>query len=55
MPAGAGLTLFRVRGIRIAVDFSWFLVLFLVILWLSDFYRDVLDASTIAAHHAAGR
>jgi Zn-dependent protease len=48
MPAGAGLTLFRVRGIRIAVDFSWFLVLFLVILWLSDFYRDVLDASTEA-------
>jgi Zn-dependent protease len=48
MPAGAGLTLFRVRGIRIAVDFSWFLVLFLVILWLSGFYRDVLDASTEA-------
>jgi Zn-dependent protease len=48
MPAGAGLTLFRVRGIRIAVDFSWFLVLFLVILWLSGFYRDVLGASTEA-------
>jgi Zn-dependent protease len=48
MPAGAGLTLFRVRGIRIAVDFSWFLVLFLVILWLSGFYRDVLDVSTEA-------
>ena len=46
MPAGAGLTLFRVWGIRIAVDLSWFLVLFLVILWLSGFYRDVLDAST---------
>ena len=39
MPAGCGLTLFRVWGIRIAVDFSWFFVLFLVILWLSDFYR----------------
>jgi Zn-dependent protease len=48
MPAGAGLTLLRVRGIRIAVDFSWFLVLFLVILWLSDFYRSVLDTSTDA-------
>src|SRR5215218_6425645 len=46
MAAGAGLTLFRIRGIRIAVDFSWFFVLFLVILWLSDFYRDVLDVST---------
>src|ERR687897_3563780 len=48
MPGGGGLTLFRVGGIRIAVDFSWFFVLFLVILWLSDFYRDVLDASTTA-------
>jgi Zn-dependent protease/CBS domain-containing protein len=48
MPAGSGLTLFRVGGIRIAVDFSWFFVLFLVILWLSDFYRDVLDVSTTA-------
>ena len=42
MPA-AGVTLFRVRGIRIAVDFSWFIVLFLIIFWLSGFYRDVLD------------
>jgi Zn-dependent protease len=36
------LTLFRVRGIRIGVDYSWFFVLFLIILWLSGFYRDVL-------------
>jgi Zn-dependent protease len=42
--AAAGLTLFRVRGIRIAVDFSWFIVLFLIIFWLSGFYRDVLNA-----------
>jgi Zn-dependent protease len=49
MAAGAGLTLFRIRGIRIAVDFSWFFVLFLVILWLSDFYRDdVLGTSSAA-------
>jgi Zn-dependent protease len=48
MPGGGGLTLFRVWGIRIAVDFSWFFVLFLVILWLSDFYRDVLDSSASA-------
>jgi Zn-dependent protease len=45
MPSG-GLTLFSVRGIRIGVDFSWFFVLFLVILWLSGFYRDVLSASS---------
>jgi Zn-dependent protease len=43
MPAG-GFTLFRVRGIRIAVDFSWFIVLFLIIFWLTGFYQDVLDA-----------
>jgi Zn-dependent protease len=42
-PSGQ-LTLFRVRGIRIGVDYSWFLVLFLIILWLSGFYRDVLGA-----------
>jgi Zn-dependent protease len=38
-----GLTLFRVRGIRIAVDFSWFIVLFLIIFWLSESYRDELN------------
>src|SRR5215208_338199 len=41
--AGTGVTLFRVRGIRIAVDFSWFVVLFLIIFWLSTSYRDELD------------
>jgi Zn-dependent protease len=45
MPARASLTLFVVRGIRIGVDYSWFFVLFLIILWLSSFYRSVLDAS----------
>jgi Zn-dependent protease len=45
MPARGALTLFVVRGIRIGVDYSWFFVLFLVILWLSSFYRSVLDAS----------
>jgi Zn-dependent protease len=42
--AAGGVTLFRVRGIRIAVDFSWFIVLFLIIFWLTGFYRDVLDS-----------
>jgi Zn-dependent protease len=41
--AAGGLTLFRVRGIRIAVDFSWFIVLFLIIFWLSGTYRDELN------------
>jgi Zn-dependent protease len=49
MLGGASITLFRVRGIRIAVDWSWFFVLFLVIFYLSSFYGDVLgegDTST---------
>ena len=41
--AGGGVTLFRIRGIRIAVDYSWFVVLFLIIFWLSGFYKDVLN------------
>jgi len=40
------LTLFRIRGIRIGVDYSWFFVLFLIILWLSGFYRDVLGVGS---------
>ena len=45
MPVRSTVTLFQVRGIRIGVDYSWFFVLFLIILWLSSFYRSVLDAS----------
>jgi Zn-dependent protease len=45
MPARSQLTLLRVRGIRIGVDYSWFLVLFFVIWWLSDSYRTVLSDS----------
>lgn len=46
MPTSGGMTLFRIRGIRIAVDLSWFFILFLIIVGLSGFYRDVLDTST---------
>jgi len=46
MLGGSPITLFHVRGIRIAVDWSWFLVLFLVIFWLSRFYGDVLGQSS---------
>lgn len=45
VPARTALTLFRIRGIRVGVDYSWFIVLFLVILWLSGFYRAVLGAT----------
>jgi len=45
MPARGQFTLFHLRGIRVGVDLSWFLVLFLVIVWLSGFYRGVVGAS----------
>jgi Zn-dependent protease len=46
MLGGKSITLFHVRGIRIAVDWSWFFVLFLVIFWLSNFYGNVLGESS---------
>lgn len=42
---GRSFTLFRVRGIRITVDWSWFIVLFLVIYMLADFYGTILGQS----------
>jgi Zn-dependent protease len=45
MFGGGSITLFHVRGIRIAVDWSWFLILFLVIFWISNFYSDLLGSS----------
>jgi Zn-dependent protease len=48
MLGGGSITLFHVRGIRVAVDWSWFFVLFLVIFWLSRFYGDVLGQSASA-------
>ena len=45
MGGGSSITLFHVRGIRIAVDWSWFLVLFLVIFLLSESYADLLGES----------
>jgi Zn-dependent protease len=48
MLGGGSITLFHVRGIRVGVDWSWFLVLFLVIFWLAGFYGDVLGESSYA-------
>ena len=45
MPARGAVTLFHVRGIRIGIDYSWFFVVFLIIFWLSGFYRSVLDTA----------
>jgi len=48
MPARGAVTLLHLRGIRIGLDYSWFLVLLLVIIWLSDFYRGIIGAETEA-------
>ncbi len=45
MPSRGNYTLFRIRGIPISVDWSWFFVLFLIIWLLSDSYRTVLGDS----------
>lgn len=48
MLGGGSITLFHVRGIRIAVDWSWFVILFLVIFWMSQSYGDLLGESGAA-------
>ncbi len=48
MLGGGSFTLFRVRGIKIGVDWSWFLVLFLVIFWMSGSYADLLGEESYA-------
>jgi Zn-dependent protease len=49
MLGGSSITLFHVRGIRIAVDWSWFFFLFLIIFLLSQYYGDVLGESSSAS------
>lgn len=44
MPERGRFTLLTIRGIPVGVDWSWFLVLFLIIWLLSGFYRDVLGS-----------
>src|ERR1700753_2017498 len=45
MLGGGSITLFHVRGIRIAVERCWFLILFLVIFCMSNFYSALLGSS----------
>jgi Zn-dependent protease len=42
MLGGGSITLFHFRGIRVSVDWSWFIVLFLVILYMADFFEGLL-------------
>lgn len=45
MLGGRSITLFHFRGIKVSVDWSWFIALFVVILWMADFYERLLDES----------
>jgi Zn-dependent protease len=46
MLGGSSFTLFHVRGIRISVDWSWFLILFFLIFSLSRTFGDALGESS---------
>jgi Zn-dependent protease len=52
MLGGRSIPLARVFGIRIGVDPSWFLALFLFIWWLSDYYQSALPGSDDGAAFA---
>jgi Zn-dependent protease len=42
MLGGGSITLFHFRGIKVTVDWSWFIVLFLVILFMTNFFEELL-------------
>jgi Zn-dependent protease len=48
MLGGRSFTLFHIGGIRISVDWSWFLILFFVILYMTNFYERLLGESSSA-------
>jgi Zn-dependent protease len=50
---GTSIQLARILGIRVGVDVSWFLVLFIFIFLLSGSFRDVLDSSDGVAYLTA--
>jgi Zn-dependent protease len=47
MLGGSSFALGRIFGIRIGVNASWFLILFLFIFWLSQTFSDILDDETL--------
>ena len=49
MLGGRSIPLVRIFGIRIGVDPSWFLALFLFIWWLSDYYQDAMPGDDSSA------
>src|SRR5919112_879766 len=54
MLGGSSFALGRIFGIRIGVNASWFLILFLFIFWLSQSYTDILDDETAGYATALG-
>jgi Zn-dependent protease len=52
MLGGRSIPLVRVFGIRVGVDPSWFLALFLFIWWLTDYYQSALPGSDDGAAFA---
>ena len=54
MLGGSSFALGRIFGIRIGVNASWFLILFLFIFWLSQSFTDVLDDETAGYAAALG-
>ena len=53
MTGSRSLPLLRIFGIRVGVNYSWFLVLFVVIFVLWDSLRDTLDASDTTVYAVA--
>ncbi|MBV9214291.1 MAG: site-2 protease family protein [Actinobacteria bacterium] len=49
MFGGRSIQLFRVFGIRIGVDLTWFFVLFLVIWWMSQHFKDIFPGQDTKA------
>ncbi|HVD38150.1 MAG TPA: site-2 protease family protein [Solirubrobacterales bacterium] len=45
MLGGGSITLFHFRGIKVTVDWSWFIVLFLVIIFMTNNFEELLDES----------
>jgi len=45
MLGGGSITLFHFRGIKVTVDWSWFIVLFLVIIFMTGNFEDQLGSS----------
>ena len=48
MLTGSSIKLTTIFGIRIGVNVSWFLILFLFIFWLYQSFADILDDSQLA-------